>query len=588
MLRKTRCVISCSVVSRGAVMGPEGSTSLSPNKRARYTDRGFCMLHFLVFVSGMTVLGSELAGSRLLAPYFGTSLFIWANVIGLILLYLTVGYWLGGRLADRYPNRESLYHVTAIAAVFIGGIPVLAKPILYLSSIGFASYSLGIFWGSLMGVIGLFLVPITLLGCVSPWAIRLTVTDVRGAGRTAGALYALSTLGSLAGAYLPVLLLIPTVGTNRTFFLFSIALLITSLAGLLQERRRASPVSVAEGVQVVQPAAARRGGIASLAVYFVALAVIVVIAALPGGIIRAQPYGELLYENESAYNYIQVVKNGTRVDLVLNEGHAVHSIYDPTELLTQGPWDYFLVAPFFSPGIRERDVDSMLMLGSARSEERRVYTELFGPIPIDGVEIDPTIIEVGRRFFMMNMPNFTAIPEDARYFLRRTDKRYQVVGVDAYRQPYIPFHLTTREFFNEVKDHLEPDGVVAINAGRTEDDYRLVNVLAGTMADVYENVFVINIPTAINSIVVGTNRPTTLSQFRANLETIQNPILRRVANVARANSCEYVAPGSGKLAPMGEACEFATQLGRMVFTDDLAPVEQVIDQIILGVVSGSR
>ena len=547
------------------------------------------MLHFLVFVSGMTVLGSELAGSRLLAPYFGTSLFIWANVIGLILLYLTVGYWLGGRLADRYPTRESLYHVTAIAAVFIGAIPVMAKPILYLSSIGFANYSLGIFWGSLMGVIALFLVPITLLGCVSPWAIRLSVTDVRGAGRTAGALYALSTLGSLAGAYLPVLLLIPTVGTNRTFYLFSIVLLITSLVGLLQERRRASPAPVADGVEVARPA--RRSGIASLAVYVVALAVIVVIAALPGGIIRAQPYGELLYENESAYNYIQVVKNGTRVDLVLNEGHAVHSIYDPNELLTQGPWDYFLMAPFFSPGIRERDVDSMLMLGSAAGTTPRMYTELFGPIPIDGVEIDPKIIEVGRRYFMMNMPNFNAIAEDARYFLRRTDKRYQVIGVDAYRQPYIPFHLTTREFFQEVKEHLDPDGVVAINAGRTEDDYRLVNVLAGTMADVYENVFVINIPTAINSIVVGTNRPSTLSQFQANLDTIQNPTLRRVATVARTNSCEYVAPGSpgsGQSGSGAETCDFATQLGQRVFTDDLAPVEQVIDQIILGVVSGSR
>ncbi|MGH2366633.1 MAG: fused MFS/spermidine synthase, partial [Chloroflexota bacterium] len=163
------------------------------------------MLPLLVFVSGMTVLGAELAGSRLLAPYFGTSLLIWANVIGLILLYLTAGYWLGGRLADRYPNRESLYHVTAVAAVFVGLIPVLSRPILHLSAIGFATYSLGIFWGSLLGVLGLFMIPITLLGCVSPWAIRLAVRDVRAAGSTAGRLYALSTLGSLAGAYLPVL-----------------------------------------------------------------------------------------------------------------------------------------------------------------------------------------------------------------------------------------------------------------------------------------------------------------------------------------------------------------------------------------------
>lgn len=543
------------------------------------------MLHFLVFFSGMTVLGSELAGSRLLAPYFGTSIFIWANVIGLILLYLTVGYWLGGRLADRYPSREALYHVTASAAVFIGMIPILAKPILYLSSIGFASYSLGIFWGSLLGVIALFLVPITLLGCVSPWAIRLSVSDVRGAGRTAGTLYALSTLGSLAGAYLPVLLLIPTIGTNRTFFFFSIGLLLVSMAGLFMERRRPSPVPVAAGVDMVAPRARRSS--AALGIYIVALAVIAGIAAVPGGIIRAQPYGRLLYENESAYNYIQVVQNGTRVDLVLNEGQAVHSIYDPTELLTQGPWDYFLMAPFFSPGIREREVDSMLMLGSAAGTTPRMYTELFGPIPITGVEIDPKIIEVGRRFFQMNMPNFTAVAEDARYYLRQDKRTYQVVGVDAYRQPYIPFHLTTREFFQEVRDHLDSDGVLAINAGRTETDYRLVNVLAGTIKDVYPSVFVINIPTAINSIIVGTNRPSTLAEFRANLEQIQNPTLRRVASVARVNVCEYIPEGAP--VPAGsERCAFAQRYDRMVFTDDLAPVEQVIDQIILGYISTTR
>ncbi len=568
------------------------------------------MLALLVFVSGMTVLGAELAGSRLLAPYFGTSLLIWANVIGLILLYLTVGYWLGGRLADRHPNRESLYHVTAIAAVFVGLIPVLAKPILYVSSIGFATYSLGIFLGSLFGVLGLFLVPITLLGCVSPWAIRLAVHGVGDAGRTAGKLYALSTLGSLAGAYLPVLVLIPTIGTDRTFVTLSVILLLVSLAGLLQERARAGAVApAAPGAGAGAPGGAqpaslvgvsRRSG-ALMVAYVAALIVIVGLAVLPRGVIRAQPYGELLYETESAYNYIQVVRNGTRTDLVLNEGQAVHSIYDPTQLLTRGPWDYFLVAPFFQPGTREQDVDSLLLLGSAAGTTARQYTEVFGPIPIDGVEIDPKIIEVGRRFFAMTMPNLNAIPQDARYYLRNTSKRYRVVAIDAYRQPYIPFHLTTREFFEEVKGHLEPGGVVAINTGRTEDDYRLVNVLAGTMKAVYPHVFVINIPTAINSIVVGTTTPSTLEDFHTNLSRIDHPILRQVAGVAAINSCEYVPPAAetrgpqgqggtgtqGATGTQGETCLFADALGRSVFTDDLAPVEQVIDQIILGFIQGN-
>jgi predicted membrane-bound spermidine synthase len=316
--------------------------------------------------------------------------------------------------------------------------------------------------------------------------------------------------------------------------------------------------------------------------YLVALLAILALAAVPRGVIRAQPYGELLYEDESAYNYIQVVRNGSEVDLILNEGHAIHSIYNPDSLLTQGPWDYFLVAPYFAPNTRQSDVDSLLLLGNAAGTVPYQYTQVYGAIPIDGVEIDPKIVEVGQRFFHMTEPNLRPIVQDARYYLRTTDKRYRVIGVDAYQQPYIPFHLTTREFFAQAREHLEEDGVVAINAGRTEDDYRLVNVLAGTMKSVFPNVFVINIPTAINSIVVGTNQPSTLAEFRANLDRLDQPTLKQVASVARTNSCEYVPPSEQGAATQREICPFAKELGQQVFTDDLAPVEQVIDQILLG------
>lgn len=533
------------------------------------------MLQILVFVSGMTVLGCELTASRLLAPYFGTSLFIWANVIGLILLYLTAGYWLGGLLSDRLPVRAALYHVCAFAAIFIGVVPYLAKPILYFSSLGFASVSLGMFWGSLLGVVGLFLIPLTLLGCVSPWTVRLAVVDVAGAGKTAGRLYAISTLGSLVGAYLPVLFLIPTVGTDRTFVLLSALLLITSLVGLAQERRAGI---TGEGPWV---APIRDWTPRLFVAYIVCLAAILAMGVLPRGIVRAQPYGQLLWEGESAYNYIQVVKQGTRTDLVLNEGHAIHSIYDPTAFLTGGPWDYFMVAPYFSPGTRMKDVDSFLLLGSAAGTTPRQMTQVYGPIPIDGVEIDPAIIDVGRQYFGMTMPNLAAIPQDGRYFLRNTPKQYRMIGVDAYRQPYIPFHMVTREFFTEMREHLKPGGVAVINVGRTQTDYRLVNVLASTMRDVYPTVFVINIPKAINSIVVGTREPGSLDAFRANIAALDRPELREVGALASTTMCEYVPPGQTSVSG-GEPCAFAKALPRQVFTDDLAPVEQVVDQILLG------
>ncbi|MDH4137590.1 MAG: fused MFS/spermidine synthase, partial [Anaerolineae bacterium] len=129
------------------------------------TNRAYLLL--IVFVSGMTSLAAELSASRLLEPYFGTSLIIWANLIGLVLIYLTVGYYIGGRWADRHPYESVLYQITAWAGFTIGLVPFVAKPILRWSVLGFANYSLGILMGSLFGVILLFAFPITLLGCVS-------------------------------------------------------------------------------------------------------------------------------------------------------------------------------------------------------------------------------------------------------------------------------------------------------------------------------------------------------------------------------------------------------------------------------------
>src|SRR3989454_2097272 len=194
------------------------------------------LLILLVFVAGACSLAVELSASRLLAPYFGTSLFVWSNLIGLILLYLTIGYYLGGRLADRYPRPGVLYSLTIIAAFLISVIPFISKPILVWSQSSFATYSVGVFYGSLVSGILLFAFPMILLGCVSPFAIRLRIERLGKSGRTAGQLYAISTAGSILGTFLPVLFLIPTIGTYRTFFTFAVTLLLVSLLGMLSIR----------------------------------------------------------------------------------------------------------------------------------------------------------------------------------------------------------------------------------------------------------------------------------------------------------------------------------------------------------------
>src|SRR3977135_2114470 len=135
----------------------------------------------------MASLGVEFGASRLLAPYFGTSLYVWGVLIGLILVYLSIGYVIGGRLADRYPRAEGLFQIPGGPALWIGLIPVVSYPILLESQQGFATVSAGLVLGTLLAVIALFAVPVILLGCVSPFAIRLLLQDIATPGSPAGA-----------------------------------------------------------------------------------------------------------------------------------------------------------------------------------------------------------------------------------------------------------------------------------------------------------------------------------------------------------------------------------------------------------------
>lgn len=511
-----------------------------------------------VFVSGMTTLGVELSASRLLDPFFGNSLIIWAAIIGLMLLYLTAGYFIGGRWADKDPHQSTLFQITAWGAFLVGLIPFIAAPVLRWSVQGFADYDVGILLGALVGVLALFSLPITLLGTVSPFAIRLALHDVERGGHIAGSVYALSTLGSLVGTFLPVLVLIPNIGTRLTFSTFSLILLLVSLGGLFLTRPRRALAYIAMPLVLV-----------GLNLWW------------PAGPIKPAP--GLVYETESRYNYIQVIEESDGLGgiwraLQLNEGQGIHSLYNPNYYdypLVDGVWDYFLVIPYFNnPPFTDKDVGSLLIIGSAAGTISKSYSHIYGPIPIDGVEIDPGIIEVGRQWFDMNEPNLSVYPQDGRFFLTHTDKTYDVIGVDAYRPPYIPFHLTTQEFFQEIYDHLNEDGVMAINVGRTSTDYELVEVLGATMATVFPNVYVLDVPdygsSLGNSLVVATKQPTRLDNFTLNAAQLQHPLLRVVANRALNSRIWELPPNNSA----------------RIFTDDKAPVEQVIHRLIIRYILG--
>jgi len=488
----------------------------------------------LVFISGMTSLALEMCASRLLGAFFGTSLFIWAGLIGLILIYLTVGYFLGGRIADRHPSPQLLCIITAVAALSISLLPFVSQGVLTWSITAIEQVSVSVFLSSLFGAILLFAIPVTLLGLVSPFAVRLVTKEVRQSGRSSGSLYAISTLGSILGAFLPVLWLIPTFGVRRTLLILGALLFAASLWGIQWRWRPA-------------------------------FLLVLLAVAIPLGPLKDVP--GLIYEKESLYNYIQVVQlpDGTR-ELMLNEGDAIHSIYypNPNQVLTGWYWDYFLSAPYFNPGFKPQQLHRVGIIGLAAGTIAHEFTAVYGPVPIDGVEIDPSIISVGRKYFNMNEPNLHVYIQDGRTFIDTTHETYDVIAVDAYQQPYIPFQLTTREFFEAIRSHLSSTGVVVLNTGHTAHDYRLVQAFVNTMSTVFPSVYTFNVPGTINTEVMATAQRTSINTFRHNMEQFApSSVMGQVAN---------------------EVLPVVTQAhsnGGLVFTDDRAPVEQITDQLLI-------
>lgn len=538
--------------------------------RAVLRSRRFLML--VVFLAGVGTLGIEMVASRLLAPFFGTSQPIWAVVIGLTLIYLAVGYRVGGRLADRRPDERLFYRLICWAGFVTAFIPVLSYPILRFAQQALGQLAVGGFLGALFGVLILFAAPVILMAMVTPFALRLEVErareDLSAIGATAGSLSAISTVGSIAGTFLTVLLLIPAIGTARTTYLFAVFLIVLGLVGLRDWRYALMLLAVA-----------------GLALYSLSAQ-----GAIKGaGCARCTK----LHEEESAYNYIQVARrdtsNGPTINLLLNEGLAIHSIYplrynetgDPRDLLSGGgPWDYFTITPYFYPERSEGSVRSMAMLGSATGTVPAQFLAVYGADrTVDAVEIDPRIIAVGRRYFNMQdnavsraFPGYTVHAQDARYWLETGAGRYDIIGMDAYHQPYIPFHLTTVEFFQAARAHLTQRGVVAVNAGKSPGgDDRLGRMVARTMLQVFPQVFVIEAANYGNQLIVGVNQPVGdgVRNFAENIPRLQSPVLRGVMGWA-------LSMGQGPLREVRpqDVADVAP------FTDDQAPVERLIDSLI--------
>ena len=447
----------------------------------------------LAFTCGFAIMALELLGFRLLAPYFGSCIYVWGSLIGIVMVALSGGYYIGGRISDKKPDRDLLFGLVLIADVMIFVFAVTNKPILQFCT------KFGMIYGSLIATTILFGLPMLLLSMVSPYVIKL-LTEKDREGSIAGKVYAVSTGGSILGTFFASFFSIPTFGTRMTFFALAIILLIISVLGLSFKRKS-----------------------------YIVLLLLVLFIFAPGGV--EDP--KVVYATESVYNSIKVtgIKNEA---MLLSLNNVPESIYFKNRILTGYYYDYFSLAPILVDA-EEKDI---LILGLGGGTSVIQHFDFFGDVTIDAVEIDPKVIDVAREYFHLeDDPRLNIYICDARPFLSNTDMKYDIIDVDLYTgAKYPPFYTVTQDFFELTYEHLNEGGVLMMNAYHSEAKSALAESIINTIKSVYPYVYTINL--ARNTMIIATKQEINITEKLQNNNITQlEPVTKEA--LAKIKEFEY-------------------------------------------------
>ncbi len=425
------------------------------------------ILETTVFVCGAMVMTYEITGSRLLAPYIGTSTYIWTSLIGVILAALSLGYWLGGKTADKKPDAKILASVIFLAGGAVA-LTILVKDLI-LSFIALSPFILEI--KAVLAAILLFAPASVLLGFVTPYAVKLKMSNLADAGKTVGRLYALSTVGSIFGTFLAGFFLIPFVGSTRTLYAISACLMCLSI--------------------LLVPFALTR---ANMMIF-----VLLILGVGASELKSFYLYKTFdLHEIDTEYSSVRVFttdeQNGRKIrNLTIDPHYTQSRMYlDSDELVSEYTKYYHLIRHF------KPDLNKTLMIGGAGYSFPKDYVKTYPRAEIDVVEIDPQMTEIARRFFHLEAnPRLNIIHEDGRIFLNRAEsERYDAVLLDAFGSLFsVPFQLTTIEAVREINRILKDDGIVIFNVGGALDgkSSRFLQAEFATYKQVFPQVFIFKV-----------------------------------------------------------------------------------------------
>jgi len=499
---------------------------------------GAFVIYVVAFVVGAIVMSFEMLGSRYLNPYFGSGIYTWASLISTVLASLTVGYFLGGWLADRRPSAAVLGVTVLIGSLYILLLPLFAQPMLEIVLERIDDIKAG----SLVSSVLILFFPVLFLGMYSPFAIRLLLTSAQHSGMVSGTVYGISTAGSIVGTLGTTFYLIPSIGSRAITLSLGIAGLVSALLLI-----------------ALPHLTGRRAAAAAIAALF---------CALTAGQLQAEdlvdeklrldllkrPDGQLA-RIETEYNdiYINKRRNALTMSFQLKGWHyteSVTNLRDPDDLPVV--YTQMMTASLIYPQSLKR----ILMIGLGGGSISTYLGRAMPDAEIDTVEIDPGVIDVARKFFgIMDSPRVRYLDGDGRVFLTRNKKQYDLILIDAFHGGYVPFHLLTREFYTLVKQRLAPGGAAAFNV---HDGSKLYASTLLTLGAVFQTIDLYPSGEGEVSVVATDETP--------NLETLT----QRASALQSNHGFRYALPAL--LAKRKTDVRAQTAKGELI-TDDFAPVD---------------
>jgi len=490
------------------------------------------ILRVQVFVSGAMVMALELLGSRFLIPHFGSTLYVWGSLIGVVLAALSLGYYHGGRIADRRPSFQAFAFIIFSAGVYILFINTLAPMVFEFA----LSLRMGERFSPLAATVLLLALPSWLLGMVSPYAIRLGAKTLKEIGSLAGNLYSLSTAGSIVGTFLTAFVLIPELGVAKTLYGVSIGLMAVSTLSLTNRGK--------------------------------SLAVVVISLALAMAFTAPVKASGVVFEGESAYHHIVVMDNnvtGVRTLLLDNNFHSAMDLREPSRIVYTYT-GFFHLGFLFNP-----EVENVLFIGGGGFSGPKRFLEDYDWVKVDVVEIDPQVVRVAEEYFGLKPdPRLKVYIQDGRVYLASSEKKYDLVVMDTYDKSFIPFHLMTLEFWREMERDLKPQGVVVLNfiSSLEGDASRILKAELATMSEVFPEIYLFPLSPGMPSLVQNIIIVAVKAEKNFSQETL----------VERAEELHFVRVPIQSYANHLWEPSFKLEGGR-VLTDDKAPVENLLNPL---------